>query len=269
MLQQLFGSKSVAKILLFLFVNEKCYGSQIQTLLKTSLTPIQKALQRLEEDGILTSHYEGKLRMYQISPTYPLRNELEMLLKTAYRLLSSQEKKLYCFIHKPRLPFQEEIHRDRDKKEELLKFWALLGQIKSLSFSTKSRKGGELVTQIGRAEVLISSPSPSVLIFQEKGHWFRDQVPETAFNNSFRWTLDVNSSLITLEHLRYGLTHPVFLFHLTPTKPSMLEAVDAHLCAADTYLGSILWSRTDIAFHWRVIGPLKNDELVYHYTPIS
>ena len=111
------------------------------------------------------------------------------------------------------------------------------------------------------------TPSTSEIVFQEKGHWFQDQVPETAFNSSFRWTLDTQACLITLEHLRYGSTHPVFLFHLTPTKPFMLEAVDAHLCAADTYLGSISWSSAHIDFYWRIIGPSKNDELVYRYTP--
>jgi hypothetical protein len=266
MLHGLLGSKSVAKILLFLFVNEKCYGSQIQTFLKTPLTPIQKSLQRLESDGILISHFEGKLRIYQLSPTYPLRGELELLLKKAYSLLSSQEKKLYCFIHKTRIPFQEELLRNRDKKKELLKFWDRLATVRELSFSTKSRQGREQTVKIGKAEVDVLKTSSTVLVFQEKGYWFRDQIPETAFNNSFRWTLDINASLITLEHLRYGSSRPVFLFHLTPTDPFTLEAVDAHLCAADTYLGSIIWNPTHINFHWRIIGPLKNDELVYHYT---
>ncbi len=266
MLDGLIGSKSAAKILLFLFVNEKCYGSQIQMLLQTALTPIQKALKKLETEGIITSHYEGKLHIYQINATYPLRIELEQLLKKAYSLLSSQEKKLYCFIHKPRLSFQEEILRHQNKKLELLKFWDHLIKINQLSFSAKSREGESHMIKNGKAEVLILMPSPSICIFQEKGFWLQDQTPETAFNNSFRWTLDTTASLITLEHLRYGLTHPVFLFHLTPTKPFMLEAVDAHLCAADTYLGSILWNATHIDFHWRIIGPLKNDELMYHYT---
>ncbi len=268
MLEELFGSKSVAKILLFLLVNEQCYGAQLQSLLNTLLTPIQKALQRLDQDGILTSHYEGKLRMYKLSPTYPLRNELETLLKKAYGLLPCHEKKLYCFIHRPKMPAQEEIRRTQDKKEELLKFWGMLSQIRHLSFSARSRKGEESMTKIGKATVEVLTPTSSVIVFQEKGHWFQDQIPETAFNSSFRWTLDTQACLITLEHLRYGSTHPVFLFHLTPTKPFTLEAVDAHLCAADTYLGNVSWSQTQIDFYWRIIGPSKNDELIYHYTPL-
>jgi|GEM_PF-244864 len=269
MLKELFGSKSVSRILLFLFVNEKCYGGQIQTLLQTSLTPVQKALQRLEKDGILTSYYEGKLRIYQLNPSYPLKGELEMLLKKAYRFLSAGEKKLYCFIRKSRAAPEEKTYTERDKKQELLKFWHLLGEIHRLSFSAQSRQVEEKITKIGQAEVQVLCPSSSVIVFQEKGYWLRDQVPDTAFNNSFRWTLDIGSSLISLEHLRYGSTHPVFLFHLTPGSSGILEAVDAHLCAGDTYLGNISWGRDYIDFQWRVIGPVKNDELMYHYTTSS
>ena len=141
-----------------------------------------------------------------------------------------------------------------------------MNQIQYLSFATKLRKGEEGITQVGKAQVIVSSPDPSTCIFQEKGHWFKEGQPETAFNNSFRWTLSLEHSLITLEHLRYGPSHPVFLFHMTVTSPFVLESVDPHLCAADTYLGNILWNPSQIDFHWRIIGPSKNDELMYHYT---
>lgn len=266
MLKGLFGNNNVVRILLFLFVNEKCYGTQIQSALHVPLTPLQKALIRLENDGVIESHYEGKTRIYQFSPSYPLRAELEILLKKAYTLLPTNEKKIYCFIHKPRLSLQEERRRDQLRKNDLQTFFKRLKQTKHLSFSTKSRQGEEQSTKMGKAEVLITSPSPSVLIFQENGHWFQNQIPETAFSNRFRWTLDSSASLITLEHLRYGETNPVFLFHLTPTKPWTLESVDAHLCSDDTYLGNIVWNPNKISFHWRIIGPNKNQHLVYQYT---
>jgi len=265
MLKSLFGNRNVERILLFLLVNEKCYGAQIQSLLRVPLTPIQKALQRLEKEGVVRSRYEGKTRIYQLNSSYPLRFELENLLKKAYTLLPSQEKKTYCFIHKPRLSAEEEGKRERNKKSDLLEFWDRLGKVERLSFSTKSRQGEESTTKTGKAEVLVSAPSSSHLIFQEKGYWFLDQLPETAFTNAFRWTLDLKTALITLEHLRYGPAHPVFLFHLAPTRPSLLESVDAHLCAEDTYLGSLTWSPQSIEFHWRIIGPRKNDELTYYY----
>lgn len=93
MLKSLFGNRNVERILLFLFVNERCYGTQLQTLLRVPLTPIQKALLRLEKEGILQSDYEGKTRIYRFHPSCPLRWELEALLKKAYTLLPPQEKK--------------------------------------------------------------------------------------------------------------------------------------------------------------------------------
>src|ERR1700758_4331532 len=98
MLEVLCGSKSVQRILIFLFVNGKCYGTQLHRSLKTSLTPLQKALNRLEKGNLITSHYEGKTRLYQFNPAYPLMSELEQLLKKAYTLLPGHEKKNYYVV---------------------------------------------------------------------------------------------------------------------------------------------------------------------------
>jgi hypothetical protein len=266
MLHGLFGNRNVERILLFLFVNEKCYATQIQSLLKVPLTPIQKALIRLEKEHIINSHHEGKTRIFRFNPYYPLHAELELLLKKTYTLLTPQEKKRYCFIHKPRLLFEEEIGRERTRKDALLDFWQQLKDVTCLSFSVKSRQNGDTNFKTGKADVQTLLSGLSSVIFQERGHWIQDQLHETAFSNSFRWTLDINTSLITLEHLRYGIEDPVFLFHLTPTQPRTLESVDAHLCGEDTYLGSIIWDHAKIDFHWRIIGTYKNDHLIYRYT---
>lgn len=266
MLYGLVHNKNVERILLFLFVNDTCYGTQLQSLLGCPLTPIQKALQRLEKEGILFSQTEGKIRVYRLSPTYPLRQELEMLLKKAYTLLSPNDKKKFCFIHRPRQTAKEEGLRDLNRRKELLAFWQKLSNVRQMLISAQLKNNEEPSTQSGKAEVTVSAPSPTTLIFQEKGHWLTDGFPSTSFSNSFRWTLDINSSLISLEHLRYGATHPVFLLHFTPTKSKVLESVDAHLCAEDTYLGNIRWDSHSIDFHWRIIGPKKNNQLLYHYT---
>jgi hypothetical protein len=266
MLGALTGNQNVERVLLFLFVNERAYGTQIQSMLQVPLTPVQKALLRLEKEGVLSSHSEGKTRVYQFNPFYPLRLELEALLKKAYTLLPSSEKKRFCFIHKPRLRFKEEGERETARRKELNAFWQILGKIQRLSFSAKSRQNGEDTTKVGEAGVIVTSPIPTTLIFQEKGHWLSEQASDTAFSNSFRWMLDLNAALITVEHLRYGAAHPVFLFHLTPMQPHTLESVDAHLCGEDTYLGNIVWGKSAIDFHWRIIGPHKNNQLIYHYS---
>ena len=133
MLGNLFGNRNMERILLFLFVNQRCYGTQLHILLRVPLTPIQKALARLEQSGIICSHYEGKTRVYEFNFAHPLRQELELLLKKVYTLLPCSIKKDYCFIHKPRLPLAEEGKRERCRREELLALWQRLGQTQSLS----------------------------------------------------------------------------------------------------------------------------------------
>jgi hypothetical protein len=260
MLTGLFGSRTIEKILLFLLINETGYGNQMQSLLGVPLTPVQKALQRLEKAQIVMSHFEGKTRLYQLNPNYPLRHELETLLKKAYLLLPAKEKKLFYYVYKPKII---------QTSNEIQAFWDMLKTIRGLQFSVKSRHNLDLSTKTGKAEVICTSPDPNVLLFQEKGFWLTDSIPDTAFNNTLRWTLDSHTQLISLEHLRYGHANPVFLFHLTPTRPGLLESVDPHLCADDTYLGSIVWNPHSIHFHWKILGPQKNEDLVYKYTPAS
>lgn len=263
MLQALFGSRNLERILLFLFVNEKCYATQLQTLLQVPLTPIQNGLERLEKGGIVTSHFQGKVRMYQLKSDYPLLQELESMLRKAYSLLPTQEKKRYCFIHKVRLSYADESARDQNGRKEMSGFWERLANTETLLFSAKTRQGA-MVLQNGKAEVKVTASS-STLIFEEKGVWLVDELPGSSFTNSFRWTFDFSQSLISLEHLRYGPNRPVFLFHLAPTRPGVFESVDSHLCGEDTYLGNLIWNHKMVQFHWRVIGPRKNDELIYRY----
>src|SRR5437868_15389637 len=95
MLEVLCGNKNVQRILIFLFVNGKCYGTQLHRSLETPLTPLQNALNRLEKGGLIISYYEGKTRLYQFNPAYPLIGELEYMLKKAYTLLPANKKKEY------------------------------------------------------------------------------------------------------------------------------------------------------------------------------
>jgi hypothetical protein len=266
MLKALFGNRNVERILLFLFVNESAYAAQLQMALRSPLTPIQNALQRLLKGGIIESCSEGKIRMVRINPAHPLRTELDAILKKTYTLLSPEEKRKYCLLHKPKLSAAEEGKRERDCKQQLLHFWEQLGKVDQLICSTQSKAQEFPLHKWGKAEVSITAQSPTILIFQERGFWHIDHQPHTSFHNTYRWTLDLKASLIGLEHLRYGINQPVFLSHFAMARPFVFETVDPHLCAQDTYLGRIAWDQVSIQLYWRIIGPNKNEELDYRYT---
>lgn len=264
MIEALCGSKNVQKILIFLFVNGKCYGTQLHRFLKTPLTPLQKALLRLEKGGIILSYYEGKTRLYQFNPAYPLLIELEQLLKKAYTLLPAQEKKDY---YVPKEDRTIRMDNGDNKYKVLFGFWKKLSEVKQLTFHAKSKSKHEQGWNgKGKGEVIVTQESDNVLIFSEKGSWQGKQGEEISFSNVFRWTLDRFAGMISLEHLRRGLTHPVFLLHLAPTSKQTLSSVDSHLCAEDTYYGQMHLERYSIRLNWRVIGPRKNEEMDYYYS---
>lgn len=252
MLDVLFGSKNVTRILIFLFVNKKCYGTQLHQLLQTPLTPIQKALHRLEKGSVIMSYYEGKTRVYQFNPVYPLLEELELFLKKAYTLLPPHEKKQYINQRNPL----------NGKDNVLLQVWNKLHHVKELVFHSRSKVGWN---GKGRAEVTVTKEAEHVLIFHEKGNWKGENHQETDFSNIFRWTLDKVTGMISLEHLRRGPNHPVFLFHLSPAGQHSLASVDTHLCEGDAYFGQIFCDQQNLRLNWRVIGNKKNEEIDYYY----
>ncbi len=246
MLEGLFGNKNVQNALLFLFVNGKRFGAELHRSLQTPLTSLQNALGRLERGRIILSHLEGKTKIYRLNPACPFASELEALLKKAYTLLPAQEKKRFSLIP----------HAKRVQEPRLQGFWERLKSVKYLTLYTKSQKG--------MGDVQVVKESETVLLFQERGVWQGNQ--GIAFSNVFRWTLDRQAGLISLEHLRLGPNAPVFLFHLAPTDSQSLASVEAHLCAEDAYLAQAIWDSHSIRLHWRVIGPQKNEEMEYYYS---
>jgi hypothetical protein len=263
MLEGLCGNQNIQKILLFLLVNGKCYGTQLHRLLKVPLTPIQKALLRLEKGGIVVSEYEGKTRLYQFNPAFPLLSELEPLLKKAYSLLPAHEKKRYYVTKEGQILNGDPSYSPLNI---LMKFWGKLATIKQLTFSAKTKsqeKSGW--NGNGKGEVVMTKEEENVYIFNEKGSWQGKQ-GEFSFSNIFRWTLDRQTAVISLEHLRRGWEHPIFLFHLTPSGHSSLASVDSHLCEGDTYFGQLFFDRYGLRLTWRVVGPKKNEIMDYYYS---
>ena len=143
------------------------------------------------------------------------------------------------------------------KKETLLldTFWKQLKEVRHLSIKTESGFEG-----VGEVAVVAQDET---LLFQEKGQWIYPKTHALDFSNTLCWSFDRKTQMISLEHLRYGSNHPVFLFHLAPREPNHLESVAPHLCRDDCYSGRIEFDEKNIRFTWRILGPKKN-EVLYH-----
>lgn len=271
LLHALFTNKSIEKILFFLLLNGRCYGSQLAQRLDTPLTPLQHSLQKLEKSGVLRCHYEGKTRYFEFNPNFTLLLELESLLKKAYTLLPACEKKLY---YSPTFPIRPSPRKPiagphtLSSQKTLQSFWEKLVSIQTMCFSAKSKSMGQITgwNGIGKGVVEVKFEEETVLIFKERGSWISEEKKEHDFSNVFRWTLQLQQGVITLEHLRFGAQHPVFLFSLIPVDANTLESIDSHVCNDDSYFGQIRCDKHFIQFNWRVIGPKKNEEIDYLYT---
>jgi hypothetical protein len=260
MLKSLVGCHSIEKILLYLLVNETCYASQLHRLLHTPLTPIQKALIRLENGGILTSDYEGKIRIYQFNPNYPLLKELESLLTKVFTLLSPLEKKNYYYL-------KYASNCERKQQHELLRLiWDQLKMISNVALVAKSHsKSMNRWIRKGNGSVQVREEN-NKLIFTEQGQWKEGQGQTHNYSNRFCWTWNRLEGMLSLEHLRFGENHPIFLFHLIPTENNLLESLHSHLCGEDTYFGWLNFNSLFLQLKFRTIGPKKNEELEYVYT---
>jgi hypothetical protein len=92
MLEHLFGTPIIGRVLFYLLVNEKNYASQMQQAFDLPLSSIQRACARLEQGGILACQSEGKTRIYQFIPRYPSLEELRAFLEKAYACLPPDYK---------------------------------------------------------------------------------------------------------------------------------------------------------------------------------
>ncbi len=95
MLESIFGSKTIEKILFYLLKNDQSYGSQLSKIFQESLSSFQKGLDRLEAGGILVSFRQGKTIIYQFNPRYPFLRELKNFLEKAYLFLPQEFKDRY------------------------------------------------------------------------------------------------------------------------------------------------------------------------------
>lgn len=146
---------------------------------------------------------------------------------------------------------------EKNKIQVLLSAWNQLAKIQQLVCHAKSTE----LNRSGKAKVSVTNEESNVFVFHEKGSWSGKQ--EMNFSNKFRWTLDLNAGVISLEHLRYA--SPVFLVNLVPFNDHLLTSLHSHVCKNDIYTGKMHLNKDHIHLHWQVMGPKKNEELDSFY----
>ncbi len=108
MFETLFGSKTAGTVLMYMFVYQEGYPTEISRLFSLPVSMVQKQLQKFEEGGILVSRLRGKVRIYQWNPRCHYLDELKNLLAKNFEYLPDNIRdKYYRRRTRPRI---------RDKK---------------------------------------------------------------------------------------------------------------------------------------------------------
>lgn len=139
---------------------------------------------------------------------------------------------------------------------------ARLAVITKLSFTAASSAGTGWSGR-GEGEVRVTRVGEDALRFDERGTWTPAQGKPTTFTNVYRWTR--GDDALRLEHLRFGVDRPVFLFALAPTNTHEWRSVLPHVCSEDCYSGELTIAPNEIRLRWTVRGPKKDEDIRYVY----
>jgi len=94
MLEPILGNTSKERILVFLSARGKGYAREIARCFDTSVTPIQKQLEMLEQQNVIVGESQGRTVVYALNPRYAFVNELKALLEKAITFYPPQEQEL-------------------------------------------------------------------------------------------------------------------------------------------------------------------------------
>ena len=259
MLQTLIGSHTLQCVLYFLLVNREAYPSQIRRQLDLSLTPIQRALEKLERGGLVQGTYRGKTRLFSFNSAHPLFGEVEQLLRRSFSLLPLEEQKRYYDFSENRQ--KEPTLSPRAKRQTVTKLWKQLCAVKEVTFRAKDPHSAH--ARLGKGAITVEHPSARECIFRKQGTWKVEGGYEMGFSNAFRWTLSEKKDQLSLEHLRFGDSHPVFLFFLNPDSERSFHS--DQMSRGEGCVGKMRFEDHYIQLTLREINAQKNEEIDYMY----
>jgi hypothetical protein len=116
----------------------------------------------------------------------------------------------------------------------------------------------------GSGTVVVEQAGGGAITFTESGTWTVQDGREIRFHNVFRWS-KVEDRL-RLEHLRFGVDQPVYLFDLAPAGDRVWRSVSPHLCREDCYTADMRILDHCIILRWSVTGPRKQEVIEYTYS---
>ena len=103
MLQELFGSQTTEKCLLYIAAMGETYSLQLAKTFEISNTQVARTLNKLEQSDILIGQEKGRTRVYSFNKSWFLYKELNALLQKAVSNMPlDQQEKIFMKRQRPR-----------------------------------------------------------------------------------------------------------------------------------------------------------------------
>ena len=100
MLNELFGSETTTKSLIYLAAMGEGYSLEISSTFKISNTQVIRTLTKLEEADILVGQVKGRTRVYSFNTQWLLYKELKALLDKVIRNMPIEDQEKYFMRRK-------------------------------------------------------------------------------------------------------------------------------------------------------------------------
>ncbi len=100
MIEQLFGSQTAERCLLYLTAQGEGYPLEIAKAFKASNTQVIRTLSRLEQADIIVGLEIGRARVYSLNPSWFLAKELKALLNRALLNIPLDQQEKYFMKRK-------------------------------------------------------------------------------------------------------------------------------------------------------------------------
>jgi len=88
MIEVIFGNKTAAQVMLYLFHYGEAYANGLARDMKITLSQVQKQLDKFENAGILVSKKTGTVRIYSFNPKLGVTKKNKRINSSVLRLNS-------------------------------------------------------------------------------------------------------------------------------------------------------------------------------------
>ncbi len=94
MIEAIFGNKTAAQVMLYLFHYGEAYANGIARDMEITLSQVQKQLDKFEAAGVFVSKKMGTVRIYTFNPKLGVVKKLKELIQEFYEAIPLEERQV-------------------------------------------------------------------------------------------------------------------------------------------------------------------------------